>query len=157
LDCDSVYPSVGGKGWGWEVRGGIELREGPVQIGFHGWLFGPDRAEGVEYCPVFGADIESDKMSGSIVPWTTSYRYGCRVFVGSAGRKMACSCLAMGGFPKTKHLIYLLFLEEGDGGVYPEGSEDAGEAVLYLHGALPAPVYAVLQGGRGNGLRPRAD
>ena len=59
-------------------------------------------------------------------------------------------------FPETKHLIYLLLLEERDGGVYPEGSEDAGEAVLYLHGALPTLVYEVLQGGRGNGLHPRA-
>ena len=98
MDCDSVYPSVGGKGWGWEVPGDIGLREGPVKIGFNGRLFGPDRVEGVEYCLVVGGDIESDKMSGSIVPWATTYWDGRRVFVGSAGRKMACSRPTTGGF-----------------------------------------------------------
>ncbi len=51
---------------------------------------------------------------------------------------------------------HFLLLKEGDGGVDTKCSEDAGEAVLHLHGALPASVDAMLDGVRGYGPHRRA-
>jgi hypothetical protein len=41
-------------------------------------------------------------------------------------------------------LVYLLVLEDRDGGVNPEKIEDAGQAVMYLHCTLIVAVGEVL-------------
>ena len=56
----------------------------------------------------------------------------------------------MGGFPEAEHLIYLLLLEEGDGGVDPEYTKDTGEAVMHMHGALPVTIGVMLNQVRGD-------
>jgi hypothetical protein len=53
------------------------------------------------------------------------------------------------GFPQAKHLVYLVLLEEGDGGVDFEETKDAGEAVLHLHGALPFAMGVLMEKARG--------
>ena len=42
-------------------------------------------------------------------------------------------------------------MEEGDGGVDTEYTEDAGEAVLHMHGALSITMDVVLDDIRGDG------
>ncbi len=49
-----------------------------------------------------------------------------------------------------------MLLNEGDGGIDTECSDDAGEAVLHLHGALAVFVDVVLDGVRGYGPYRRA-
>ena len=50
----------------------------------------------------------------------------------------------MTGLPEAQHLVYLLLLEEGYGGVDHEETKDAGEAILYLHGDLIFAIHEVL-------------
>ena len=94
-----MHPSVGGKGWGWEFPGNIGFRDGPVEVCFLGRVTVIGRVEGVEYCPLFGAEIEGDKMVGAIVIGAATCGYGRWVLVGGARRKMLWSCPPMGGFP----------------------------------------------------------
>jgi hypothetical protein len=42
----------------------------------------------------------------------------------------------VGGLSKVNYIIYLVLLEEGDGGVNSEEVEDARYAVLYFHRAF---------------------
>jgi hypothetical protein len=62
----------------------------------------------------------------------------------SRGGEVSGLFQAVGGLPEAKHLIYLLLLEKRYGGIDPEESEDAGEAVLYLHCALPFAICEIL-------------
>ena len=49
-----------------------------------------------------------------------------------------------GGLPETLHLVYHMLLDEGNRRVDPEEAKDAGEAILYLHGALIVAICEVL-------------
>ena len=69
LDGDSAYPSVRGKGEGWESPDNIGLRDGHVvEVGFVGLACASCRVEGVEHCPVGEANIEGEEMVGTIAP-----------------------------------------------------------------------------------------
>ena len=51
---------------------------------------------------------------------------------------------ALWSLPHIEHLVYLLLLEKGDGGIDKEESKYACHSVLHLHSALPVAICVVL-------------
>jgi len=105
----SCAPSCRGEGWEWESPGNIGFRDGPVEVCFLGRVTTSGRVEGVEYCLVVGAEIEGDKVVGSIVLGATASGNHGWVRVGGAG---SCPPL-VGGLPLG--ISFGLFLDVGEG------------------------------------------
>ena len=88
-------------------------------------------------------------MIRTIVPRAATGGYPKRVPVGFAGERVVFTFLALWGFPYIEHLVDLLLLEKGDGGVEAEESDYASHEILYLHSTLPGAIGVMLDSVRG--------
>ena len=88
--------------------------------------------------------VEWDEVIRPVVPRAAACEYRGWVRIGVTGFDVSRLFPAVEGFPEAHHLVCLLLLEEGDGRVDPEETKDAGEAILYLHGALIVAICEVL-------------
>jgi hypothetical protein len=57
---------------------------------------------------------------------------------------VSLACPEVWGFPHIEHLIYLLLLDKGDGGVDTEESKDACQTIMDIHIAMPVVICVVL-------------
>ena len=114
MDCNILYPSVGGEGGRGESSKEERLSESGVELRLDclvrclGWV------EGVEYCLVVLAKVECDKVVYPVVPWAAIGGYHVWVLIGITGEEVLVLFPSMWGLSEVEHLIYFVLLQEGD-------------------------------------------